>query len=293
MGEASTSTSGAVRAQSSDGVEIAIHDLGGEGPPMVLAHATGFHGMIWSPMAPHLSGWHRVAPDLRCHGDATIPDDLVLSWWGVAEDVLATVDALGLERPVGVGHSMGGAAVLLAEMLRPGTFAALWVYEPIVFPPHPPHPPGENPMSEAARKRRPWFNDLDEAYENYAAKPPLDELSPACLRAYVDHGFADGGDDTVVLKCLPEREAQNYDLGGQHDGFSRLGELALPVIVAHGRSDHPGPAMIAPLVAAQIAGAQLRAYDDLAHFGPLADPPRVAADIVADLAALGLGGARG
>ncbi len=286
MGDEDRLTGAATRAPSTDGVEVAIHDLGGDGPPMLLAHATGFHAMVWAPMAPHLTGWHRIAPDLRCHGDTSIPDDLVLSWWGVAEDVLATIDAVGLDRPVGVGHSMGGAAVILAELLRPGTFAALWLYEPIVFPPHPPVPADQNPMVLAARKRRPWFPDRDEAYANYAAKPPLSELSPACLRAYVDHGFADADDDTVVLKCLPEREAQNYELGGHHGGFARLGELALPVTVAHGRVDHPGPASIAPAIAAEIADAHVRSYDDLAHFGPLADPARIAADIVTDLAGI-------
>lgn len=280
------------RTGSVGGVELAVHDLGGDGPAMVLAHATGFHGRIWTPLAAHLGGWHLLAPDFRLHGDTMYPEHLVLDWWDVGRDVLATVDLLGQPdargtQPVGVGHSMGGAALVLAELLRPGTFRALWLYEPIIFPAGPRPPEHENPMVLAARKRRPWFNDRDEAYENYASKPPLDELSPACLRSYVEHGFADTEDDTVTLKCLPEREAQNYGMGGAQGAFERLGELSLPVVVAHGRSRQPGPAMIAPMVAGQITDSRVRSYDDLEHFGPLAAPERVAADIQSDLESIG------
>lgn len=279
------------RVPSAGGVELAVHDLGGDGPMLLLAHATGFQGYIWEPLAPGLGGWHLVAPDFRLHGDSTHPDDLVLDWWDVGRDVLTAVDAAGgatsnEPRPVGVGHSMGGAALVMAELLRPGTFRALWLYEPIVFPAGPRPPDDANPMVIAAKKRRPWFNDRDEAYANYASKPPLDELAPACLRSYVDHGFADADDGTVTLKCTPERESQNYSMGGAQGAFERLGELSLPVLVAHGVALHPGPAMMAPHIAEQIAGCRVRGYDDLHHFGPLAQPERVAADIQADLAAL-------
>ena len=74
-----------------------------------------------------------------------------------ADDVLAVVDALGLDGCVAAGHSKGGASLLLAEERRPGTFAALWCFEPIVFPGGGPGPDGENPMAAGARRRRSTF----------------------------------------------------------------------------------------------------------------------------------------
>src|SRR5919106_4833464 len=100
---------------------------------------------------------------------------------------------------------MGGAALLMAEQRRPGTFAALWMFEPIVFPPA--EGGGSNALAAAARRRRPWFPDRDTAYANFSSKPPLDTLTPAALRAYVDHGLRatdDGG--AVELACAPETE---------------------------------------------------------------------------------------
>ena len=55
------------------------------------------------------------------------------------------------------------------------------------------------------------FGSRDEAYENFAGKPPLNVLAPDALRAYVDHGFADQPDGTVRLKCRGENEARIYE----------------------------------------------------------------------------------
>ena len=35
---------------STDGVVLALHDLGVDGPPLLLCHATGFHGRVWAPL---------------------------------------------------------------------------------------------------------------------------------------------------------------------------------------------------------------------------------------------------
>src|SRR5947208_10834682 len=127
------------RLPSTDGVEVAVVELaGGSGsPPLLFAHATGFCARVFSPVAFDLAGdFHCWGLDLRGHGSTVLPEPPGTDhiWTGFADDVLAAVDGVDLERPVGVGHSSGGAALLMAEATRPGTFAALWCYEPIVWP---------------------------------------------------------------------------------------------------------------------------------------------------------------
>lgn len=275
------------RAPSSDGVDLAIRRLGrGDGPPALLAHATGFCAAILEPLADELPRHTCWAPDFRGHGATRIPEHLGFSWHGMADDVLATVDALGLERPVAFGHSMGGAAILLAEQRRPGTFAGLYCYEPIVFPVAERTPDSSNWLAEGARRRRPSFPSRDEAETNYRDKPPLNELSPAALHAYVTDGFVEQPDGTVTLACRREHEAEMYEMGARHDTFDHLGEVACPVRVAYGAALSVGPATFAPAVAEHLPHGRLHGFDGLMHFGPLADPSRVGADVAAFFASL-------
>ncbi|MDQ3897170.1 MAG: alpha/beta fold hydrolase, partial [Actinomycetota bacterium] len=124
-----------LRLPSTEGVTLAVHDLGGDGPPLLMAHATGFCGPVLAPLAAHLTTrFHCWTFDARGHGDTETPAGLDWRWSSFTDDVLAVVDGLSLDRPYGFGHSSGGAALLDAEARRPGTFAALWCYEPIVWP---------------------------------------------------------------------------------------------------------------------------------------------------------------
>jgi pimeloyl-ACP methyl ester carboxylesterase len=270
---------------STDGVTVALHDLGGDGPPLLLCHPTGFLGMTWAPLAAALADVaHCWALDFRGHGDSTSPASLDFSWSGMGDDVLAVVDALGLTDARAAGHSMGGAALVMAEQRRPGTFARLWVYEPIIFPPVEGVPVGRNPLAEGARRRRPWFPDRETAYANFSSKPPLDVLDPAALRAYVDHGMRDRpGDGAVELKCAPDVEARVFDGGMGHPTFSRLGEVRCPVTVAMS-GEAVGPAQVAPLIADALPAGRLEAHPDLTHFGPMEDPAGMAAAVRAALA---------
>jgi pimeloyl-ACP methyl ester carboxylesterase len=265
-----------------DGLTLAVHELGGSGRPTLLCHATGFHGAVWEPLAAALGdGLERWAVDFRAHGQSSVPTGHPLDWAGFSEDVLTVIDALDLPpgEILGVGHSMGGAALLLAEQARPGTFAGLWLYEPIT-PPSGFFPPAEggNAMADAASRRRPAFPSHAEAVANFAAKPPLHVLRADVLHAYVRHGFVAGEDGAVHLACRPDDEAQIYRGGGAHHAFDHLGEVACPVVVACGR-DEPGPALFAGPVAAALPHGSIERHAPLGHFGPLEAPEICAAAI--------------
>jgi len=261
---------------SSDDVRVAAWDLGGSGPPLLLSHATGFHGRVWDPIAARLPDFHCFTFDSRGHGDTLTPPGLDFDWTGFADDVLAVVEGFALERPFGAGHSAGAAALLMAEADQPATFRALYCYEPVVMPVDPPMGPHDNPLSEGALRRRDVFPSRDDAHANYASKPPFSTLHPDALRAYVDHGLADAPDGGVRLKCRPEDEAQMYRMGSAHPAFSRFAEVRCPVVLACGeRTEAFGPALI-ELQAAALPHARTEVLPGLGHFGPLEDPDLVA-----------------
>lgn len=263
---------------STDGVSLAVYDLGGDGVDILFSHATGFCAGVFLPIMRRLGFRRLVALDYRGHGRSSAPLTS-MDWNGVGADALAAVAHLGLDRPFGVGHSMGGAALALAEQASPGTFRGLWLYEPIIFPPALRDIAGDNPLVRGALRRRATFPDAETAFLNFSSKPPFDALHPEALRDYVRCGFEEGPDGTVSLRCRPEIESQTYEMGIRHDAFIHLEEMALPVTVLRGAETPASPAGLAPVIAQQIPGARLEDHPELGHFGPLEDPDSMARSI--------------
>jgi pimeloyl-ACP methyl ester carboxylesterase len=176
-----------------------------------------------------------IALDQRGHGDSDKPDG-EYRWPKFGDDVLAVVDHLGLEGPVGVGHSAGATALVFAESSRPGTFSHLVLMDPTMLPPEyrTVAPGGFNPMSEQARRRRAVWRSHDEMIERLRDGTPLAGWREDFLRAYVTYGTDTQPDGTVRLKCLPETEAQVYATAPTNDAWDRLPQLACPTLLLTG-----------------------------------------------------------
>ena len=268
---------------STDGVRVGVHELGGDPsrPPLLFAHATGMHARVFQPMvdAGLRDAFRCVGADLRGHGDSEVPPELDFAWRGFRDDILAVLDDIGTTPVYGVGHSMGGAALVMAELARPGTFAGLYLFEPIIPPPLQLDTAQPNPMSAAAERRREVFPSIDHAVANYASKPPLSRLRADVLHAYVEHGFAPMSDGTVRLKCRGASEAATFRMAGSHDTYTRLGEVGCPVTIAMGYAMEMGPAAFAPSAAQALPHGRLEQLDHLSHFGPLEAPHEIAAAV--------------
>ncbi len=268
---------------SSDGVEIAVHHLGGDGPPLLISHATGFHGRAYAPLAAVLSARFEVfAIDYRGHGASGLPGGDRFDWAGMVDDLLAVADALGRGPLRLVGHSMGGAVALAAELRRPGTVTAAHLFEPIIVPPlaGAEGASNSNAMAATARRRNEVFASRAAALWRYASRPPLGELRADSLHAYVEHGFVDLDDGTVRLACRAASEAATFE-GAGVISIDDLPGLGLPVTVAVGRAvGAPDPSSFAPPIAEALPRGTLVRYPLLGHFGPLQDPETIAAAII-------------
>src|SRR4051812_42181291 len=90
-------------------MRLHVHEWG-DGRPVVCLHGVTGHGRRFERLAARWTGFHVYAPDLRGHGQS--------GWeapWTYAtyvDDLIETIDALGLERPDWVGHSFGGRLVI-------------------------------------------------------------------------------------------------------------------------------------------------------------------------------------
>ncbi len=273
---------------------------------VLLAHGSGLNGCSWAPVGEHLSrgGFRPIAIDFRGHGASERSPDGDYDWELFASDVLAVVDQFGLAggrvpaagHPAGAlaaGHSAGATALLLAEARRPGTFASLWAWEPIMSV-----PPGQvrversAELASRARRRRSHFGSLDEARSHYAGRGIFADFDPAAFEAFLGAalvpaaGTAGPGSGAgsspagYVLACDPEDEARIYEASGTHDAWRALGAVRCPVRVLGGALSPAVPPGDVGAIAGQLPAGQAVIVPGLGHFGPFQAPAAIARDIL-------------
>jgi pimeloyl-ACP methyl ester carboxylesterase len=100
-------------------------DTGGPGIPVLLLHGINQNVRQWELVLPHLIGpWRLIAVDHRGHGLSGVPKtpyqrgDLV-------RDYVELIPALGLQRPIVVGHSLGAWVGMSLAGAQPGLVGGL------------------------------------------------------------------------------------------------------------------------------------------------------------------------
>lgn len=136
--------------------------------PVVLLHGLTDNGMCWVRVADALCGRYDVImPDTRGHGRSDKPAggyDLETR----AADIAALIDALGLDRPVLMGHSLGGQAATAIAALYPGKVRGIILEDPAWFL-------GLAPLEQRRANNRGWAEDLRRNQST-----PVDELAAQC-----------------------------------------------------------------------------------------------------------------
>jgi pimeloyl-ACP methyl ester carboxylesterase len=118
-----------------DGVALAYEDTNTDLPTMILVHGCGCDHRSLAPQAEFFRNSHRViSVDLRGHGDSDAPhQDYTMATF--ADDLVWLCDKLALERPVMVGHSMGGNVILELAARYPEVPSSLVMIDSVMFPP--------------------------------------------------------------------------------------------------------------------------------------------------------------
>ena len=261
---------------SQDGTSLSVAIRSGDGMSIVLVHATGFCKETWEPVLDFLPGLNATLFDQRGHGASGTPEP-PFDWWDLGADVLEVLRDAS-DRPIGVGHSSGGAAVAMAEITRPGTFSALVLAEPIILPP--PFARGEdNPLTTQALRRRRDFESIDGALESFRGRGPFGRWTDEALRLYVEHGTVATPDGGRTLACPPEVEAEFYRAATAHGAWDRLGEILCPVVIVIGEHSDTHTPEFADSLQARFSNARVVTVAGATHFVPM-EKPREVAEIV-------------
>jgi pimeloyl-ACP methyl ester carboxylesterase len=112
--------------------DLALHLLqwSDQGVPMLLIHGFGNDAHIWDDFAPTVAEhYHVLALDLRGHGDSAWDPEGRYDYANHVADVEAVSAALGFERMVVVGHSLGGRVAMLFAGEYPEKLAGLVIVD--------------------------------------------------------------------------------------------------------------------------------------------------------------------
>jgi lipase len=271
-----------------NGVQIALWEWPGDGPPVFFCHATGFHARIWDQVIAHLPDRHCLAFDARGHGRSSKPAP-PYAWRSFGADVAALAESLQLSGAVGVGHSMGGHSVTLGAALQPAAFSSLVLFDPVIRAKD--QYVGPWKKTDFVAKRRNQWASAQEMFERFENRPPFDSWDRQVLRAYCEYGLTPHGDG-YVLACPPAIEASIYD--GSTDIESNIHpEIATIQIPAHviraglyrARAGFMGSSPTTPDLAASFARGTDTCLAGHSHFIPM-ESPELAAKLIADALSL-------
>jgi pimeloyl-ACP methyl ester carboxylesterase len=252
-------------------VRLSIAESGAGPRRLLLVH--GFTGAKedFTPWLDRLAGlgWHAVAPDLRGHGASSKPaDESAYTFELLADDVLALADALGWDRFVLLGHSMGGmiaqfvarsaAARLAGLILMDTAHGALDNLDPGLV---------EAAVSIVRAQGIGALADLLAEYQGPLATPAhrrLVEEQP---------GYAEFGDRKLRATSPALYAAMAPVFGRAADRLEALRQLpgTLPVLVIVGEQDKP---FLEPSerMAAAIRGGSLTVIPDAGHCPQFENP---------------------
>ena len=275
-----------LRRMEVEGLTLAVWEWPGEDPPLVFAHATGFHGRCWDEVVRRFPGRRCLAPDARGHGRSDRPAGPI-HWKRLGSDLSNIAGELGLAGAIGIGHSMGGHSVASAAGLRPSAFAALLLIDPVILPPE----VYGRRLADATfiRRRRERWSSPEEMLERFRAQPPFDRWEPDVLGDYCRFGLVASGSEWV-LACPPDVEASIYEHSTDEDAnlHPLLPSIVSPVTVIRCRlGNQPWLDTDWSTTDPRLASRFPRGVDvwlpESSHFLPMERPDTVA-DYIADLA---------
>jgi 3-oxoadipate enol-lactonase len=239
-------------------------------PAVVFVHGIGGSARIWTPQreAFAAAGLHPVAVDLPGYGARSPVAEM--DFEGLASDLEATVARLGLDRPVLIGHSMGGMVAQTALRRRPDGYRAVVLCC----------------TSPAFGNRAGDFQKKFVA----ARLGPLDAgaTMPALAASMVDGLMGPTPDPTgraFAIEIMSATPVTTYRAAVQclvaFDERANLSHIRVPILCLAGEHDRTAPASVMERIAAKIPGAR---YVCLAGVGHL---PNLEAPAAFDAAILG------
>ena len=236
-----------------------FHKVSGEGDTVVLAHAIGMDHRMWSDLAPRLATAHRVvALDLRGHGRSPVPAR-PYALEDMADDVVALLDRLGVERAHWVGLSMGGMIGMAFMIDHPARVARVVL--------------ANTTSSYGPEGRAMW-----QARAKAVSEGGLAAIKDMVMGRYFSDDFRERHADVVrrTGERFLETPAEGYlgccDAIADLDFTNEIAHVHARTLVIAGERDAGTPPAMSRTIADRIPGAQFAIIPEAAHLSAVEKP---------------------
>ena len=251
-----------------NGVKVYFETYGTGAPAIVFLHPWSTNRYIWTNQVLAFARDHQcVVVDHRGHGQSDKPD----SGYAIGEmaaDVIAILDALKIERTILVGNSIGGMIVMQTNLDAPDRVIGNLILSSGT------NVGADTPPEVAEAMQQDWrgvFSALLDSAVSAEAKrdkPEIMAYLDGCFR--VEENFT----ESVFFASLADPNGVfNWDIS------ARLNEINNPTLVIAGRQDGVTTVEHNQFIADGIPGAQIKIYEDIAHFCQLEQPQRFNAEL--------------
>lgn len=260
-----------------NGIKLA-YEVQGEGDALVLISGLGYPRWQWHKMVPFLAEHFQVvAFDNRGAGESDKPVG-PYSAQMLAADTVGLLDALGIEKAILLGHSMGGFVAQAIALDYPGRVQKLVLCSTNFGGPN------HIPITAEA-----WGVLSD------TTSDPLTRFTNG-LKVSTAPGWAEANPE-IVQEWVAWRVANPMDLAGYQSQLAiglalvaeeacfenKLKNIAVPALILFGGHDKVVPPGNADLLAAKLPDSSIAIIPDAGHFFPI-ETPETAAKLVIDFA---------
>ncbi|MBR0755099.1 alpha/beta hydrolase [Bradyrhizobium jicamae] len=260
----------------------------GAGPPLLLLHGWPEFWLTWKPVMTRLAGrFTLIAPDLRGFGDSDKPDGPAYGPDQHADDMLALLDALGIEKAGIVGHDVGGAVMQPLARKAPERIAGLFFFD-FVYP-------GIGPrMAAPDRLNHIWY----QSFHQMEMAPALVGASRESCRTYIGHFLRNWSHRQDAFDDVLDAFTDNFMKGGNlAGGFAhyraahaarvkmmqgqapQLAPIAVPTCVRWAEHDPLFPYAWTDRLGETFTTLDLQMFGNVGHFPHREDPDRAAVEI--------------
>jgi len=240
-------------------VDLQCTDSGGNGEPVLLAHAIGCDRRMWDDLAVALAPRRRVvAIDARGHGKSPLPAR-PWSLEDMADDAARLLDRLGIARADWVGLSMGGMVGQAFALRHPGRLGRLVL--------------ANTTSSYGADGKAMWDNRI-----RLITAGGLAAIRDMVTARYFSEAFIASHRDVVdrVMGRFMETPADGY-LGcceaiRELEYTAALPRIQAPTLVVAGEIDQGTTPAMARVIADGIPGARLAIIRGASHLSAVEKP---------------------